>query len=172
MLLINCSNREKNCFKVLNDIKKEDDKLISLANKNMSFCLGCGSCSSSLPKHCVIDDFITNNLYDEIINADNIVLASPMYMSNINAVLKNLLDRLNPLYHHHLLNDKKIYLILTGGTSKEDNEEEINGIISYFESISEWLGFSFQFLDYFEGYESINVDNYDNKINSIKDILN
>ena len=40
MLLINCSNREKNCYKVLNDIKIDGDKLISLANKKMDFCLG------------------------------------------------------------------------------------------------------------------------------------
>ena len=169
MLLINCSNRERNCFKILNEIKKEDDKLISLSNKEMKFCLGCGSCNEPLPKHCVLNDYITNNVYDEIIKAKEIVLASPMYISNVNGILKNLLDRMNPFYHHGLLKNKKIYLIMTGGSSKEDNKEEIEAIIKYFEGISEWLYFEFEFLDYFEGYESLDKDiNYENKINEIK----
>ena len=172
MLLINCSNRENNCFKVLNDIKREEDKLISLSNKNMKFCLGCASCSDPLPKYCVLDDYITNNVYEEIIKAKDIVLATPMYISNVNAILKNLLDRMNPFYHHSLLKNKKIYLIMTGGSSKEDNEEEIEAIIKYFEGISEWLYFEFEFLDYFEGYENLDEDsNYEYKINEIKSKL-
>ena len=172
MLLINCSNREKNCFKVLNDIKKNEDKLISLSNKEMKFCLGCCSCSASLEKYCVLDDFITNTLYEEIIKAEDIVIATPMYMSNINAILKNLLDRMNPFYYHGLLKNKKFYLIICGGTSKENNEEEINAVINYFKGISEWLYFEFDFLDYFEGYENLFEDiNYENKINTIKSKL-
>ena len=168
MLLINCSNREKNCFKVLNDIKTDNDKLISLSGKDMKFCLGCGSCHEKLEKHCVLDDFITNHIYNEIINSNDIVIASPMYMSNINGVCKNLLDRLNPFYQHGLLKNKNIYLIMTGGSSKEDNEEEIKGIIKYFEGISEWMYFNFKFLDYFEDYDV----EYETKISSVKSILN
>ena len=173
MLLINCSNREKNCFKILNDIKTENDKLISLSNKKMSFCLGCDSCKNNLDKYCVLDDFITNSVYKELINADKIVIASPMYMSNINGILKNLIDRMNPFYHHsELFDNKKVYLILTGQTSKEENEEEINNVINYFKGLSEWLFQDFEFLEYFEGYNDLNSDmNYDQKIELIKQKL-
>lgn len=164
MLLINCSNREKNCFKILNDIKKEDDKLISLSGKDMKFCLGCLSCHEKLEKHCILNDFITNYLYDEIVNSNDIVIASPMYMSNINGICKNLLDRLNPFYQHGLLKGKKVYLIMTGGASKADNEDEVNGIIKYFEGISEWMYFQFEFLDYFEDSDK----EYEFKISTIK----
>lgn len=168
MLLISCSNRERNCYKVLNDIKKDTDILISLSNKDMKFCLGCERCSDNLPKYCVLDDYITNIVYDEIIKNDKIIIASPMYMSNINGIMKNLLDRFNPFYNHDLLKGKKIYLVLTGGASKEDNEEEINSIIKYFEGISTWLHIEFEFLDYFEGYDEIKPDFYEEKINMIK----
>lgn len=173
MLLINCSNREKNCFKILNDIKTENDKLISLSNKKMSFCLGCDSCKNNLDKYCVLDDFITNSVYKELINVDKIVIASPMYMSNINGILKNLIDRMNPFYHHsELFDNKKVYLILTGQTSKEKNEEEINNVINYFKGLSEWLFQDFEFLEYFEGYNDLNSDmNYDQKIELIKQKL-
>ena len=107
MLLINCSNREENCYKILKDIMSDEDKLISLAHKDIKFCLGCESCQQLLERHCVLDDYITNNVYEEIIKEDSIVIASPVYMSNINGIAKNLLDRLNPLYNHNLLKNKK-----------------------------------------------------------------
>jgi multimeric flavodoxin WrbA len=172
MLLINTSNREKNCYKVLNDIKKENDTLISLSNKDIKFCLGCGSCSNDLERHCVLNDYITNEVYDKILENEDIVIATPLYMSNINAIFKNLLDRMNPFYHHGLLKNKNIYLVLTGGGSKEDNEEEIKDVIKYFKGISEWLYFNFEFLDYFTGYNDLSDDlDYDKKINEIKSKL-
>ena len=166
MLLINCSNTENNCYKILNNIKKEEDTLISLSHKKMDFCLGCQCCQNNLEKHCVLNDYITNNVYEEILKEDKIVLTSPMYMSNINGILKNLLDRMNPFYNHELLKGKKIYLIMTGYASKEENEEEINGIINYFNSITEYLYFDFEFLDYFVDSEENN-----DKIKSIKEKL-
>lgn len=39
-LFINGSNREKNNYNILKDIIKEDDELISLAKKDIKFCLG------------------------------------------------------------------------------------------------------------------------------------
>ena len=173
MLLINCSNREVNCYKILNDIKNDSDKLISLANKKMDFCLGCERCQDDLDRHCVLNDFITNNVYEEIIKENDIVLASPMYMSNINGILKNLIDRFNPLYNHELLKGKKFYLILTGYATKEDNEEEINSIIEYFKGISEWLYIEFEFLDYFrDSNDQDNKEENDKKIKFIKEKLN
>ena len=173
MLLINCSNREKNCFKILNDIKSDNDTLISLSNKEMKFCLGCDSCKNNLENHCVLNDYITNSVYQELLNTDTIVIASPMYMSNINGILKNLIDRMNPFYHHpELFEGKKVYLILTGQTSKDENTEEINNVIEYFKGLSEWLFQEFEFLDYFEGYNNLEPEiNYDNKIESIKQKL-
>ena len=141
MLFINCSNREKTCFNILKSLQKEEDKLISLSNKKMDFCLGCQSCQKELPKHCVLDDYITNTVYEEVLKEDNIVFASPMYISNINGILKNLLDRFNTFYNHKLLKGKKIYLIMTGFATKEDNETEINAIKDYFNGISEYLYF-------------------------------
>lgn len=172
MLLINCSNRERTGYNILKSIKSDEDKLISLSNKDMNFCLGCENCQGDLEKHCVINDYITNNVYDEVINADTIVLASPMYMSNINGILKNLLDRFNPLYNHKLLEGKKIYLIMSGYMAKEENEAEIQSIIDYFKGISEYFYFDFEFLDYFVDSEDPQViEENDNKLKAIKEKL-
>ena len=173
MLFINCSNRERNCYNILKSIKTEKDKLISLSNKKMSFCLGCERCQAELEKHCVLDDYITNNVYDEILNENTIVIASPMYMSNVNGIFKNLLDRLNPFYNHRLLEGKKLYLIMSGYASKEENETEIKSIIDYFNGISEYLYFEFEFLDYFVDSDDPRAkEENETKLKTIKAKLN
>lgn len=172
MLLINCSNTENNCYKILNSIKTENDKLISLAHKKMDFCLGCQCCQKDLEKHCVLNDYITNNVYNEVLQEDNIVLASPMYISNINGILKNLLDRFNTFYNHKLLKGKKFYLIMTGFATKEENEKEIKGIIEYFNGITEYMYFDFEFLEYFvDSNSQETVEKNKKKINAIKQKL-
>lgn len=179
MLLINGSHREKNCFNILNDIKNENDVLLSLSNKNIKFCVGCNQCKNKLEKLCIINDFITNEIYSKIIENNKIVLASPLYISNISGMLKTLIDRLNPFYNHNLLEGKHIYLILTGQGSYDDNFEEIMMIIKYFEGISEWLGFKFHFLKYFSSGDLNEIDdikieniNYSEMINDIINNLN
>ena len=53
------SNRNKNCYKVLNDLKlldNKNDKLITLSRKNIKYCLGCSECIKNLDKYCVQKD--------------------------------------------------------------------------------------------------------------------
>lgn len=153
-----------------------DDVLVSLSNKDIKFCLGCNACANKLGRYCVLDDYISNSVYDKIKSSENIVFASPLYMSHITGLLKNLIDRLNPFYHHDYLNGKKIYLILTGGGSYIDNKEEIDDIIKYFSGISEWLNFEFSFLGYFTSGNSDDVKkeekDYLKNIERIKGELN
>lgn len=178
-LFINGSNREQNCYTILKDIKKNNDELISLSHKDIKYCLGCNSCVKKLDKFCVLDDYVSQNIYQKIIDSNKIIIASPMYMSSITGLLKNVIDRLYPFYHHNYFNNKEVYLILSGQGTYEDNEEEINDIIKYFLGISEWMNFKFIFLDYFcsgspqDNNNIKNFDiNYENKINKIKNILN
>lgn len=175
MLFINGSNREKNCFNILCDIKGDKDEIISLSKKDIKFCLGCNSCKNELDNYCVLNDYITCHVYKKIEENEKIILASPLYMSNITGLLKNMIDRLNPFYHHDLLRGKKIFLILTGQGTYVDNEEEIKAIIDYFKGISEWLNFEFEFLHYFTSGDLFKVDdvrvsndNYNSIINDIK----
>lgn len=178
-LFINGSNREKNCYTILKDIKKKNDELISLSNKDIKYCLGCNSCIKKLDNFCILDDFMSQNIYQKIIASDKIIIASPIYMSSITGLLKNVIDRFYPLYNHNNFNNKNVYLILSGQGTYEDNEEEINDIIKYFSGISEWMNFKFTFLDYFcsgnpkddNNIKKFDID-YDDKINKIKNILN
>lgn len=177
-LFINGSNRKRNCYNILQDIMTDKDDLISLSNKDIKYCLGCNACIKKLDNYCILNDYITSNIYQKITLANKIIIASPIYMSSITGLLKNMIDRLYPFYNHNLLTGKEIYLILTGQGSYEDNEEEINDIIKYFNGISEWLNFKFVFLKYFTSGSILEQDNvkkaesnYKEEINIIKDKL-
>jgi multimeric flavodoxin WrbA len=174
-IYINGSNREKNCFNVLNDIKEKHEKIISLTNQDIKFCKGCNACNAKLDKLCILDDYITNEVYPKILEADNIIIASPIYMSNITGLLKNLIDRFNPFYNHQMLKEKRIFLILIGQGTKEENQEEIRDIIKWIKGISEWIPFKFKFLEYFSSGDILKIDdvkinnkNYEEIIKNIK----
>ena len=147
-LYISGSNRKKNCYKILEDLKGENDKLIALADKNIQYCLGCNTCMNNLEEYCVIDDDM-REIYYEMKKADKIVIATPIYMNHISGILKNVIDRLNPYSSHdELLKGKKVYIITVGQMDEEENEEIADNIKSYFESLAEedFMDFNVVFL--------------------------
>ncbi len=175
-LYINASNREINSYKIIKDLANENARIISLAGKDLKYCLGCNSCKNKLETKCILNDYITNEVFRAIDKAKDIVICCPLYMSHITGRLKTLIDRLYPYYNHGGLNGRNIYLVLNGYGSEEDNQEEINDIIKYFSGISEWLDFNFKYLDYFCTNCECDVNDYtnayDTKIQNLKNKLN
>lgn len=127
MLLINGSNREKNNYKILKELKQENDTLISLSHKKINYCLGCNSCKKKLENDCIQEDDM-KGIYKKLKENNKIIISTPLYMSHITGLLKTMIDRCYPFYHHNYFQGKTVYLILTGQGSKEDNEEEIEAI--------------------------------------------
>lgn len=173
-LYINGSNRRGNCFKILNDLKENDEILIELANKSINYCLGCSCCINNLEEYCIVEDDM-QEIYKEISKANKIVIASPIYMNQITGLLKNVIDRLNPYScHEDLLKGKTIYLITVGQMSEEENEDIAIKIKEYFESIAEFMEFNFVFLKNFTSGDIETVDDvskmYDNYANIIKEL--
>lgn len=175
------SNRNKNCYKILNDLKlldNKNDKLITLSRKNIKYCLGCSACIKNIDKYCVQKDDM-QEIYDNMIIADKIIIASPVYMNHITGILKNMIDRLNPFSCHGNLKGKKVYLILTGQMSEKDNEEIIEDIKKYFNGISEFMEFEFKFIKYLSSGDVESIDdiskcnkNYEKIVEEMKNIIN
>ncbi len=169
------SNRNKNCYKVLNDLKNEGDKLISLSQKNIKYCLGCSACINELENFCIQEDDMID-IYNSMIEAENIVIASPVYMNHLTGILKNVIDRLNPFSCHGNLKGKKVYLIAIGQMSEEENEEIANNLKDYFEGLSEFMEFEFKFLRYLSSGDVETVDdiyeNYENYEKIIEELKN
>jgi len=156
---------------IQNKLKEKDDKLISLAEKDIKFCLGCSSCIENLKNYCSISDDDMQELYINMIKADRIIIASPIYMNHITGILKNVIDRLNPFSNHGNLKGKKVYLLLIGQLSEEENKEVTSSIKEYFESIREFMEFEFYFIRTLTSGEVYGIDDIEKANENYKDIL-
>ena len=81
---------------------------IRLSEKNIGYCRGCGVCNTT--HKCVQNDDMADIL-GKMVNADVIVLATPVYFYTMDAQLKTLIDRTVPRYTE--ISDKEFYFIAT-----------------------------------------------------------
>ena len=170
-LLINTSQREHNCFKILNDIKEEDDYFISLSNKEIKPCKGCGNCKKNLDNFCIIKDEM-EEIYEKMTKAKKIVIATPIYYDFFNGTLKNLIDRTRPQFaHSELLKNKDLYLILIGAMSEKDNKEVIDRINHYFKGISGFMELNYHFLGYISSGDIEEIDDIEKNNENYKEIV-
>jgi len=90
-------------------------EILSMKNKSISFCQGCGACDRT--GVCAIEDDAVEFLR-KAVAADVLVFAGPMYHTNISGAMKTLLDRLTPamVQDYHFTD---VYLILTAADDSE-----------------------------------------------------
>ena len=74
-----------------------DIKLIDIAQLGLRECLGCEYCKAH-QGICIIKDAMTE-IYQEIAQSDILIFISPVYFSNIPAMLKKLIDRCQLFYN-------------------------------------------------------------------------
>jgi multimeric flavodoxin WrbA len=105
-----------------------------LKNFNLQDCKGCFNCISRGIEYCPIKDdlYIIQKKIEE---ADGLVLASPVYVMHISALLKTFIDRQAYLCHRPEFNGKKsMVLCTTAGLG-------IKETLKYMESVLESWGF-------------------------------
>lgn len=68
----------------------------NLNKLNIKHCMDCGSCATKSPGKCVMKDDMTEILFPKFLEADALVLATPIYFGMVNAVMKNFIERLFP----------------------------------------------------------------------------
>ena len=86
---------------------------IRVAEKNIGFCRGCYACKDT--GVCVIQDDMAEVL-QKMIDADVLVLASPVYFYAIDAQLKALIDRTVARWLE--VKDKEFYYIVTAAENE------------------------------------------------------
>ena len=80
-----------------------ETELIHLYDREIKPCIGCLSDEESLCGYpCVIEDDM-REIYDKILKADGLIIATPIYWFDVSGVVKNLIDRLTALENmiHH-----------------------------------------------------------------------
>ena len=94
-------------------------EIVRLRQKKIGLCTGCGTCSE-LGKPCPQKDDAAE-LIQKMIEADVIVLATPVYFYAPSAQLKALIDRCCARYEE--MKGKKFFFIATMADEAEENME-------------------------------------------------
>ncbi len=98
ILMLNGSpHKEGNTYVALAEMKKVFDvegfdvEIIHVGNKDIRGCIACKTCYEK--GECVFDDCV-NEIAKKFVDADGLVVGSPVYYASANATLIALLDRL------------------------------------------------------------------------------
>ena len=121
--------REKGHTRAMVDLFLEhldgEKEIIDAYRTEVAPCKDCRYCWHK--KGCSIKDGM-QDIYRKIEEADNIVLASPMYFHSITGELKSLIDRLQVYWAGHVRNDmpdhfiKKGAILMVGGAPSFENQ--------------------------------------------------
>lgn len=114
-------------------------KLINLAEQNIQSCRFCDGCKTPKRKCVVKDDM--QEIFTDILEADILILASPIFWWNITAQTKQFIDRFYALNFNNNFKGKKFVLLTTYGD--EDPNSGPNIIKTMFSDICRYLGMDF-----------------------------
>ena len=87
---------------------------VFLAEKTIGYCRGCGACHTT--HRCVQRDDMADIL-DKMVQADVIVLATPVYFYTMDGQMKTFIDRTVPRYTE--ITDKDFYFIMTAADTEK-----------------------------------------------------
>ena len=88
---------------------------ISLVGKQIQFCKGCLACQKL--GRCVIDDDV-NGIMAQVLKADVVAWATPIYYYEMSGQMKTLIDRMNAMYPLDY-QFRDIYLLTTAAEGEQ-----------------------------------------------------
>jgi len=94
-------------------------ELVFLREKKIAYCIACDGCKRN-PGICIHQDDMSAIL-EKMIQADVIVLATPVYFYTMDAQMKTLIDRTVARYTE--ICDKEFYFIVTAADPNVENME-------------------------------------------------
>ena len=117
-----------------------DIREVRLHDLEVHPCRNCDACRRMKDRYCVIDDDM-QALFAPFIEAEMVVVASPIYWWSVSAQAKLFIDRLyglDPETHPEFFAGKKLVLILTYYSEDPNSGAEIT--LSMFREIAEYTG--------------------------------
>jgi len=89
---------------------------VFLRNHKINYCMGCGVCNNT---HVCVQKDDMKDLLDKMVNADVIVLSTPVYFYTMDGQLKTFIDRCVPRYTE--ISNKEVYFIVAAADTEKDN---------------------------------------------------
>lgn len=102
---------------------------VRISEKKINFCTGCGVCNNT--HKCVLKDDMVDIL-NKMVEADVIVMATPVYFYSMDGQMKTLIDRCVPRYQE--ISNKEFYFILAAA---DTNEKMMHRTIEAFRGFSQ-----------------------------------
>ena len=100
---------------------------IRLSEKNIYYCLGCGVCNRT--HQCIQKDDM-KDILNKMVEADVIVMATPVYFYTMDGQMKTLIDRTVPRYEE--IAGKDFYFIVAAADkNKAMMQKTIDGFRAY-----------------------------------------
>jgi multimeric flavodoxin WrbA len=80
---------------VLGELTKEgiETEVVQVGGKKIRGCIACFKCLENLNQRCAVDNDILNGCIEKMLEADGILLGSPVYFTDVTAEMKALIDR-------------------------------------------------------------------------------
>ena len=80
---------------VMGELQKEgiETEMVQLGGKNIHGCIACYKCFKNKDKECSIKDDGVNDYIKKMMEADGIIIGSPVYFSNVTSEVKAFIDR-------------------------------------------------------------------------------
>jgi multimeric flavodoxin WrbA len=80
---------------VLEELQREgiETEIIQIGGKNIHGCKACYQCFEKKDKECAFKDDELNNYIKKMLEADGIIIGSPVYFSNVTSEVKAFIDR-------------------------------------------------------------------------------
>ena len=107
---------------------------IFLREKKINYCTGCGNCIDRKNGCSQKDDMA--EVLEKMVQADGIVMATPVYFYTMNGQMKTLIDRTCSRYTE--ISGKEFYFILTAAdTSRSNMERTLEGFRGFTSCLDE-----------------------------------
>ncbi|MHA1586448.1 MAG: flavodoxin family protein [Candidatus Heimdallarchaeota archaeon] len=120
VVAVNSSKRKYNTYRALESMKPifESEgieyEIINLHDYKINYCNGCETCIKK--DYCPIDDDV-KKINEKLVQANGIILSTPVYMENISGALKTFIDRNCKWFHRSdLLRKPCLCLATTNGS--------------------------------------------------------
>jgi len=80
---------------IFQELKKEglETELVQFSGKKIHGCRACYKCFENKDRRCSVKDDFANECIEKMIDADGIILGSPVYFADVTAEMKALIDR-------------------------------------------------------------------------------
>jgi multimeric flavodoxin WrbA len=70
-----------------------ETELVQLSDKVIHGCIACEKCSETRDQRCAVKNDAANEYIEKMLDADGIILGSPVYLQDVTSEMKALIDR-------------------------------------------------------------------------------